>query len=209
MHALKEFHMDGFARRKEQSKEDIRKAAWELFSQFGVDKVSMTDIARKAGVSQATIYNNFGSKEALTREFVTTMVQDLVDHIQQIITPQRSYEEKMAAFFQLISAMMTDGRSSTSGSAVFTSSLDLQNDPEIKKIRMDAQEKMIALMLGLIEEGRQQGHVNPSLSDEALRVYFTVFMDVFTHSEFQRQYQRHPNLVHELGTLMMHGLSGR
>ena len=59
--------MDGFARRKEQSKEDIRMAAWELFSQFGVDKVSMTDVARKAGVSQATIYNNFGSKEALAR----------------------------------------------------------------------------------------------------------------------------------------------
>ena len=56
----------------EQSKEDIRKAAWELFGQFGVDKVSMADIAKKAGVSQATIYNNFGSKEALIREFVTT-----------------------------------------------------------------------------------------------------------------------------------------
>ena len=70
--------MDGFARRKEQSKEEIRKAAWELFSQFGVDKVSMTDIARKAGVSPATIYNNFDSKEALAREFVSGMVEELV-----------------------------------------------------------------------------------------------------------------------------------
>ena len=57
--------LDGFTRRKEQSKEDIRRAAWELFSQFGVMKVSIADIARKAGVSQATIYNHFGSKEAL------------------------------------------------------------------------------------------------------------------------------------------------
>jgi len=45
--------MDGFARRKEQSKEDIRRAAEELFSRFGADKVSVNDIARKAGVSQA------------------------------------------------------------------------------------------------------------------------------------------------------------
>jgi AcrR family transcriptional regulator len=201
--------MDGFARRKEQSKEDIRKAAWELFSQFGVDKVSMMDIARKAGVSQATIYNNFGSKEALAREFVTTMVESLVSGVYEIVAPRRSYQEKMAAFFQFISAMMAGGRPSLSGSTIFTSSLDLQNDPEIKEIRMKAQEKMITLLLGLIEEGKQQGQVNAEISEEALRIYFTIFMDVFTHSEFQRQYSRRPNLVDELGALMMFGLKGK
>jgi AcrR family transcriptional regulator len=201
--------MDGFARRKEQSKEDIRNAAWELFSQFGVDKVSMTDIARKAGVSQATIYNNFGNKEALAREFVTAAVESLVSHVHEILLPERSYQDKMTGFFQFISTMMTGNKPSPSSIAIFTSSLDLQNDPEIKRIRMEAQEKMIALMLGLIEEGRQQGQVNPELSEEALRIYFTIFMDVFTHSEFQHQYSRHPNLLDELGSLMMYGLKGK
>lgn len=201
--------MDGFARRKEQSKDDIRRAAWELFSQFGVDKVSMTDIARKAGVSQATIYNNFGNKEALAREFVTTMVESLVSRVQEITQSARSYQEKMAAFFQFISTMMADGKPSPSGSAVFTSSVDLQNDPEIREIRMKAQEKMNALLLGLIEEGRQQGQVNAHLSEAALRIYFIVFMDAFTHSEFQHEYSRRPSLVDELGSLMMYGLKGK
>ena len=201
--------MDGFSRRKEQSKEDIRKAAWELFSQFGVDKVSMTDIARKAGVSQATIYNNFGSKEALAREFVTTMVESLVSRVHEIAAPERSYQDKMMAFFQFISAMMEGGQPSPSGSAIFTSSLDLQNDPEIKEIRMKAQEKMITLLFGLIEEGKQQGQVSAEISEEALRIYFTIFMDVFTHSDFQRQYSHRPNLVDELGSLMLYGLNGK
>ena len=91
---------NGFERRKEQSKEDIRKAAWELFSQFGVGKVSIADIARKAGVSQATIYNNFGSKDALAREFVTSAVDQLVNRVQEVLTPDRPYREKMAAFIQ-------------------------------------------------------------------------------------------------------------
>jgi len=198
--------MDGFERRKEQSKEGIRKAAWELFSQFGVDKVSMMDIANKAGVSQATIYNNFGSKNALALEFVAFAVETLATGIRQAIAPERSYEEKMAAFFQFISAMMENGKPSPNGSPIFTGSLDLQNDPEIKKIRMKAEEEMIALLLGLIKEGKQQGQVNKQLSEEALRIYFTVFMDVFVHAEFQKQYARNPNLVNELGMLMMNGL---
>jgi AcrR family transcriptional regulator len=200
--------MNGFARRKEQSKEEIRKAAWELFSQFGVDKVSMTDIAHKAGVSPATIYNNFDSKEALAREFVSGMVEELVSRAQEIITPQGSYQEKINAFFQFISAMMAGGKPASEGVAVFASSLDLQNDPEIREIRTRAQEKMLTLLLGLIEEGRREGQVSTEISEEALRIYFVLFMDAFTHIEFQRQYPHNPNLVNELGALMLYGLSG-
>ncbi len=200
--------MDGFARRKEQSREEIRKAAWGLFSQFGVDKVSMMDIANRAGVSQATIYNNFGSKEALVREFIAFAVETLINGIQKAIEPGRSYDEKMSAFFQFISMMMAGGKPVSTGNPIFTNSLDLQNDPEIKKIRIKAEEEMIALLLGLIEEGKQQGRVDQQLSEEALRIYFTVFMDVFVHAEFQRQYAHHPSLVDELGSLMMNGLRG-
>jgi AcrR family transcriptional regulator len=201
--------MDGFARRKEQSKEDIRKAAWKLFSQFGVDKVSVADIAHKAGVSQATIYNNFGSKQALAREFVTSAVEQLMNHVQETLTPQMQYSEKMAAFIQFISEMMVKGRPIAAENAIFASSMDLQNDPEIKKIRVEAQKKMTNLMLGLIREGKQQGQVNPDLSDEALSIYFAVFMDVFSNPELQHQYYQHPELVRELGSLMIYGLSGQ
>ena len=36
-------------RRKEQSKEDIRQAAWNLLGQLRVGRVAVADIARKAG----------------------------------------------------------------------------------------------------------------------------------------------------------------
>lgn len=200
--------MDGFARRKEQSKEDIRKAAWELFSRHGVDKVSVMDIARKAGVSQVTIYNNFGSKEALAREFVGFMVDMLESRVQEIVAMEGSYQDKMAAFFQFISAMLAGGRPSASGGAVFAGNAELQNDPEIKEIRMKAQERMIALLLQLIKEGKKQGQVNMQISEESLGIYFTAFMDIFPNGEFQKQYARHPNLVKELGELMLYGLKG-
>ena len=200
--------MDGFERRKEQSKEDIRRAAWELFSQFGVDRVSIADIARKAGVSQATIYNNFGSKEVLVREFVTGAVDHLVNRVQEILTPKMSFQEKMTAFLRFISELMVSGQPTAAERVIF-SSLDLQNDPEIKKIRTAAQAKMTGLLLGLVREGKEQGKVNPNFSEAALCIYFAVFMDAFSSPQLQQQYYQNPGLVQELGSLMMHGLSGQ
>jgi len=198
--------MDGFERRKEQSKEEIRKAAWELFSQFGVDRVSMMDIANKAGVSQATIYNNFGSKDALAREFVAFAVESLNRSIQSTIATGRTYQEKMEAFFQFISAMVAGGKPASAGNPVFTSSIDLQNDPEIKNIRMKAGEEMSVFLLGLIEEGRQEGQVNLEISEQALRIYFTVFMDMFVNPELVSKFHQHSGLVMELGSMFMSGL---
>jgi AcrR family transcriptional regulator len=201
--------MDGFARRKEHSKEDIRKAAWELFSQFGVEKVSIVDIARKAGVSQATIYNNFGSKEALAREFVTTVIDQLVNRVQEVLSPNKLYWEKMTTFIEFISEMMAQGRSSEVDAAVFSSSYNLLNDPEIKKIRDSAQEKMTNLLLGLVQEGKEQGQIRSDISEDAFCVYFKAFMEIFTDPQFQHRYYKDPKLVQDLGALMIFGLSGQ
>jgi hypothetical protein len=137
------------------------------------------------------------------------MVEMLESCVQEIVAMEGSYLDKMAAFFQFISAMMAGGRPSASGGAVFAGNAELQNDPEIKEIRMKAQERMSALLLGLIEEGKRQGQVNRKLSEEALRIYFALFMEIFPNAEFQRQYARHPNLVEELGELMLYGLKGK
>lgn len=199
---------NGFERRREQSKEEIRRAAWELFAQFGVARVSMADIARKAGVSQATIYNNFESKEALAREFETDVVDRLVGRIEQVLAQEKPFREKMAAFLSFIAEMLAAGRPFEAGTNVFTSSTDLQNDPEIRRMRDATREKMTALLLRLAAEGRAQGEVNVSVSEEALRIYFGAFMDMFIDPQLQRRSTSSPDLVQELGSLMISGLTG-
>ena len=200
--------MDGFARRKEQSKEEIRKAAWELFGQFGVERVSIVDIAHRAGVSQATIYNNFGSKETLVREFVTAMVDRLMNRVQEVLAYDKPYWEKMAAFIHIVAEMMANGRPAEGGVTAFTSNSALQNDPEIRKIRDSAQARMTVLLSGLIREGKEQGQIHSDLSEAALQVYFKAFMDIFIDPQFQLQYAKDPGLVQDLGSLMIHGLGG-
>jgi AcrR family transcriptional regulator len=51
-------------------KEQIIASAKRLFSQNGIKKVSMNDIAEEAGVSKRTLYESFENKEALLVEIL-------------------------------------------------------------------------------------------------------------------------------------------
>jgi AcrR family transcriptional regulator len=175
-----------------------------LFTQFGVEKVSVNDIARKAGVSHATIYNNFGSKDALVQEYVTTMVEQLMGSAETILILDKPFDQKIAVLFQFITEM-TGNSQPAINNPIFTSSVDLQNDLQIKRLRESAQEKMTQLIMQLVAEGKQQGQVNPDLSDESLAIYFSMFMDMFVRPEYQTQFRQNPKLITDLGSLMLHG----
>jgi AcrR family transcriptional regulator len=57
--------VDGRNERKESSRNSILAAAWQLIDDKGVDGFSMRELASRAGVSVATLYNIFESREAI------------------------------------------------------------------------------------------------------------------------------------------------
>ena len=75
---------------KLQFREAILKASRRLFSSAGYDSVKMEDIAARAGVSRATLYNYFPSKESLltgTLDAVYEQVRKEADAMRQTGTP--------------------------------------------------------------------------------------------------------------------------
>ncbi len=55
---------------RRESQLAIRNAALEAFAELGYHAASMSEIARRAGVSKALIYQHFASKEDLLRDIV-------------------------------------------------------------------------------------------------------------------------------------------
>lgn len=60
--------------------ERLRAAAAEIFQQQGLH-VSLREIASEAGVSHGTLYNLFGSREALINDVVTDLAADRLEGI--------------------------------------------------------------------------------------------------------------------------------
>src|SRR4051812_39166861 len=53
------------ARKKQQRREDIARAAMKLFTERGFDAVTVAEVAEAAGVSEKTVFNYFPAKEDL------------------------------------------------------------------------------------------------------------------------------------------------
>src|SRR5262245_29850909 len=60
--------------RKAQDRERVLSLAGELLAEHGFDGVTMSDIAERAGVARATVFNYFGSKYALVEELTEAVL---------------------------------------------------------------------------------------------------------------------------------------
>ena len=67
--------------KKDQVKERIGKAAMECFVQFGLDKTTLDDIAKKIGLNKASLYYYYKNKEDI---FLETAIREGEDYITSL-----------------------------------------------------------------------------------------------------------------------------
>ena len=195
--------MNGFERRKERKKEDIRQASLELFKTFGFRRVTVHDIARKAGVSPATIYNHFGSKEELVRHVVKRLILQTTERYWSIMDDEKPYLERLETivFDKTEMARQYDGELIQSIAS---------SDPEVQELVDALYQKAAKRIVSFFEEGTRLGHFNPELSREALLLYVDILRKgILAHTDLFAVPEENANLVRELISLFLYGLLGR
>lgn len=70
-------------RRREQTRGEIVRAAFERFGREGYERVSMEAIAEAAGVSRATLFNYFPQKELMLREIAAARAAKLKAAVEE------------------------------------------------------------------------------------------------------------------------------
>lgn len=69
---------------QEGKKGDLLRASLELFAARGYDAVSVRDIAKEAGVSEAALYKHFSGKQELAVHIFTAIVTDYSERLRRI-----------------------------------------------------------------------------------------------------------------------------
>jgi AcrR family transcriptional regulator len=196
--------MNGFERRKEQKKESIRRAALELFKVYGFRKVTVNDIAHKAGVSQVTIYNHFGSKDELVREVIKTAISSLVEKCREIIEAERPFLEKL----ELIVFGKAEVASQYQGELMQAA---VRDSPEIQQfIESLWQQEVDQIVIDLVEEGKRLGYINQNLSQEAISYYFEIIRrGAFASSALLANIELDAQFARDVNNLFFYGLVGK
>jgi AcrR family transcriptional regulator len=193
--------MNGFERRTEQKKDKIRTAALELFCTYGPDKTSVNEIAQRAGVSPASVYNYFGSKEGLIKDTIIDLLESSWKLREELWNSELPFPELL-----MRTVTMKDD---------FYDRIDLDNfldllnsNIEIKKHIDDFNEKRYPqIVQKFIEKGRREGYIRKEISLEAAMVYLTMYQDVLQRSEMKKRINS--ELLKELLDLMIYGLAGQ
>jgi AcrR family transcriptional regulator len=71
-------------------RERILDAARDLFASRGFDAVTMSDVAERAGVVRATVFNHFGSKRALVEAITAGVIDYYAEMLDQALADERS-----------------------------------------------------------------------------------------------------------------------
>lgn len=187
--------MNGFQRRREKKMEDILEAAFELFSVNGIKAVSIAEIAKKANVSQVSIYNFFESKEKLARQAFFNFMDEAMKDFEVLAKSDLSFREKLEKMIST-SIEIANNLSDEYDQPEFG------KDPAVLKFLKEyGENKTIPILMALVEQGKQEGFLDSELSSEAILMYINSISEVL-----QSNISKKTKI--DLGKLFFYGLFG-
>ncbi len=182
-------------------RQQILLAALELFQKtHDVKKVSLAEIARYARVSPTTVYNLFGSREALVTEVSKLLLQKIIRMGEQYIHSDLPFPEKITR----IVAGKQDIASQVDSELLLKV---LSQEPTIAPfVQETLRKQVIPLWFEMIRDGKAQGYIDPSLDENALMLYLDILRNGFAgHPEILRYWENNLPLIKKLTQMMFFG----
>ena len=194
--------MNGFEKRALLIKEKIKKTALDMLKTWEPKRIRITDIAKEANVSQVTIYNYFGSKEALLKEVFKDYIDQSISEFEEYMNEDISVKEK-------IELMILQKRAANNQKFALTVIKEVMiEDSEIMDyVKQQYDEKIIPLMLQMIEEGHRTGEISSKITAES----FLIFMNmIIEHSKtLGKAFEKNRKFTEEMLHIFFYGLCGR
>jgi len=85
-------------------------AATELFYEEGVNTVGIDRVIERAGVAKASLYNTFGSKEELIRQYLDARHEARRGRIEKGLARYKTPRDKLLGMFDLLGELFADPR---------------------------------------------------------------------------------------------------
>ncbi|PRR83753.1 TetR/AcrR family transcriptional regulator [Clostridium vincentii] len=192
--------MNNYEIRTNKKKATIISVAQELFKEKGFLNVSIKEIASKANVSQVSIYNYFGNKDALVGECVNFLMIEIIASARAILLSKMDFKEKVAKALSLCSDHINK-----SLSEYFTN--EALNDKALMKLINEfINKEKFELFREYIEVGKKDGAIDKTIATETI----LKFIEAISIAESNTDYSIVPDgYIEDIQKLLFHGILGQ
>ncbi|EEJ0014003.1 TetR/AcrR family transcriptional regulator [Listeria innocua] len=191
--------MNNYEKRTLKKKTAIIQAALSLFGKQGFSDVSIKDIASLAGVSQVSIYNYFGNKEALVAECAKIIMQDTITLAEEILVSEGTFTDKLARAIQLCQAEINVSLSkfiSTEASKDSQFITLLVNN--INKLKKD-------IYMEYVAAGKKAKVINNDIADDVIQLFIDSINGLGLTIPEEELEKKQAEIIH----LFLYGLIGK
>ena len=161
-------------RPREFDHDDVLRIAFDQFWRKGVQGTSLADIARDAGVQRGSLYNAFGSKEALFLTAYERYAGEYLKSLQKALG-SGTLRKRLTAFFALTIKNFRSG-SPPRGCPTTRGLMELGSvegeglDENARQAFADLMTRITGLIQGALSEGAKQGEFKGDPKTTALHI---------------------------------------
>ncbi len=161
-------------RPREFDHDEVLRIAFDQFWRNGVRGTSLSDIARDAGVQRGSLYNAYGSKEALFLSAYERYAGDYVNALQKTLG-KGSLRQRLTAFFDLTiknfrSGSPPRGCPTTRGLMELGAAEGEGLDEDARQAFAGLMERITGLLQQALSEGARRGEFKGDAEAAALHI---------------------------------------
>lgn len=143
---------------KEEKRRNIALSCREILLEQGINSLTISQIAKTAGVGKGTIYEYFDNKEDIVFEIITTFIAEHEKQLLALAIEPGTTKEKLFQFFYLLFA----NESARKQLKVYKEflAISLTNEPEEMLVfSQQCKDKFAMILNQIIEAGRRSGEI--------------------------------------------------
>ena len=151
---------------KEEKRRNIALSSRELLLEHGIGELTISQIARTAGVGKGTIYEYFENKEDIVFEIIRTFISEHEKRLDEISRSDLSAREKLFHFFYLLFENEMAQKHLNIYKEFLAISL-MQETEEMLAFSEACREHFITILKNILEAGVASGELNAQMAASA------------------------------------------
>ncbi len=181
----------------------IREAGKDLFWKFGIRRVTIEEICRKAKVSKVTFYKYFENKNDLAMHLLDTIYDESLRVYRELMKSDIPFEEKVRETIRMkmeetqeVSSEMID---------------DILGNPdeEIKKYYEGISTTILQEVVHWYAEAQKKGEVRQDIKVEFMMFFMSHMLELANDERLLRMYGNSRDVIMELLNFFFYGILPR